>query len=175
MRMSLTHWGVAAATAAIVVAALLLGVGWYHRAAVQAPLVKAASGIPGLARTKLAPGDPTGLTIALKPGADVAQVYPAVEAAARTVAGHPVGITVTDNASAPERALWANLRFVVATGTSTGQYVAMQRALTADARTAHIALTLAMGSAHLYLTLSDGHGHCLIRVVALPKGGAARA
>lgn len=175
MRMSLTQGGAAAAGAAIMVAALLLGVGWYHRAAVQAPLVRAAAGIPGLARTRLAPGAQTGLAIALKPGADVARVYPAVEAAARTVAGHPVAIAVTDNASASERALWANLQFVVATGTSTGQYVAMQRALTADARTAHLQLALAMGSTHLYLTLSDGHGQRLIRVVALPKDGAASA
>ncbi len=174
MRVSLMHVGVAAAGAAIMAATLLLAVGWYHRAAVEAPLAKAA-GIPGLAHTALGPPGQTGLTITLAPGADVARVYPAVEAAARGAVGHPVPIAVQDNATARERALWANLQFVVATGTATGQYVAMQRTLVADARTAHLHLALALGSAHLYVTMADGRGHRLIRVVPLPKGGAARA
>lgn len=87
----------------------------------QTPLVQATAGIPGLARTELAAGGQTGLTIALKLGADVEGVYPAVEVAARTVAGHPVAIAVTDNVSARERTLWANLQLAAATGEYTGQ------------------------------------------------------
>lgn len=164
----------AAAGAAVMAAAVLAGITWYHHSAVQAPLIQAVSHVGGLSGTQLTAGG-AGVTVSLKPGARLAEVYPAVEAAARAAAGHSVPVALADHPTAAERALMAQMQFVVATGEATGQYVAMQQALEAQAKQAHLQLAVALGGAHLYLTITDAHAHRLMQVVALPKGGAVRA
>lgn len=167
-------WGqvwaaVAGATAAVIL--LTAGLAWYHQAGVEAPLVKAVAGVPGLARDTLTPGTSDGLTIWLRPGANVASVYPQVEAAAERATGQAVPLLVADNPTSSEVALLTNLQFVIATGEATGQYVAMQRAVETDAAAAGLSADVELGAAHLYLTVTNASGHRLVHVFKLPKGG----
>jgi len=167
-------WGqvwAAAAGAVAAVALLTAGLAWYHQAGVDAPLVQAVHGVPGLARDALTPGTAEGITIWLRPGANVATVYPQVEARARQATGQAVPLVVEDNPSPGEVALLNNLQFVIATGEATGQYVTMQRTVEAEASTAGLTVNEELGASHFYLTVMNRSGHRLIRVFNLPKGG----
>ncbi len=174
MRVSVAKIAAAIAGAAVMAAAVLAGTAWYHQSAVQAPLVRAVSRVGGLSQARITPHG-HGVIVSLKPGANLAHVYPAVEAAARSATGHPVAVTVEDHPTQAERALMAQMRFVVATGEATGQYITMQQALERQAQAGHLRLAVAMGSAHLYVTLTDASAHRLLQVIDLPKEGGAHA
>ena len=168
--MSLTHVGAAAAAgAAIMVAALLLGVGWYQRVAVQAPLVKAAVGIPGLAGTRSWPPAPRRVS---RLRASRAPTWRGCTPPSR----RPPGGHRRHRQRQRVRA-----RAVGQSAVCSGHRPVCRHVAGAHGGRAHGAPPAgpvdgqrpSLSVAVLYLSLSDGHGQGLIRVVALPKGGAA--
>jgi hypothetical protein len=159
--------------AAITVGLSWLGVAWYHRAVVQTPLARAVAHIKGVRRVNLSGAG--GLTIWIEPTANIADVYPVVEAAARQAAGSAVPIQVGDHPTAGETALMNRLQFILATGQATGQYVTMERRVAAAARAAHENVSLALSATRLFVTIGTSRAGApdrrLIEVLVLPKGG----
>jgi hypothetical protein len=150
---------------------LWLGQQVYQRDAVRTPLGLAVAHVPGVARAVVSgTGDDETVAVWLKPDADLSVVYPAVEATVSRMAGRALPIDIHDDHTPQEAALYNTLRFVVAQGEATGQYVAMVDQVNHLARAAGDRAELVLGDNALYLTLTDAHHHRLLAVLPLAWG-----
>jgi hypothetical protein len=172
VRISLRQIFTTVATVALTLSVLYAGQQFYNRTAVSMPLARAVQTVPGVARAAVT-GQGGNLTVKiwLKPSATLAVVYPEVVGAARRAAGQAVAVTVADDATPGERATYALMRFIIAQGEATGQYVAMLSAVQTTARRHGERATLVLGNQNLFLTLVDGQGHRLLAVLPLTLGG----
>lgn len=144
----------------------------YNRTLVREPLTAAVRQIHGIRQVSLQGAGPaTTLQLSLSPGANLALVYHDTEAVVNTVVGHPMPIHLLDHRTGAETRLYGQLRFVIAQGEATGQLVAMDNAVMADAGRAGDRASLVLGNQHLYLTLTDRQQHRLMAVLPL-SGGA---
>lgn len=161
----------------VTVFAMLLTLGilraaqWLYRtSAVTTPLVQNVLKISGVRHVRFtASGE---VWVAVNPGADLMSVNQAVTAEATRILGHaPRSIVYPGQPSPALTALANQVRFVVAQGEATGQYVAMERQIGALARSHAAAATVEMGIHHLYITLTQG-SHVVYEILPLPQGGA---
>ncbi|MDA8193184.1 MAG: hypothetical protein M0Z53_04175 [Thermaerobacter sp.] len=161
--------GIAAATTL----AALLSADWVYRTSVvRMPLQQAVARIPGVQRAMMPSAG--RLSVQIRPSADLMAVSQAVNATAARVLGHaPPALLIEDHPSAQLTALAGQLRFVVAQGEATGQYVAMRRTILREATQAGAQAVVEMGNAHLYLTLHRGP-NVLYQILPLPTGGTGR-
>lgn len=150
---------------------LWLGQQVYQRDAVRTPLGLAVARVPGVARAVVTGtgGDET-VAIWLKPGASLSVVYPAVQATVARMTGRTLAVEIRDDRTPAEAALYNSLRFVVAQGEATGQYVAMVDQVDRLAARAGDRAELVLGDNALYLTLTDARRHRLLAVLPLNWG-----
>ncbi|AEJ39841.1 hypothetical protein TPY_1660 [Sulfobacillus acidophilus TPY] len=150
--------------------ALLRGAQWvYLTTAVKSPLVQTMGSIPGVERVSLTPNGE--VTVVLNPSADLMTVYRQVEVVATQTLGHtPTGISMVNHANPALVQLANNVRFEVAQGEATGQYVAMKNQIQAMAAQSHSQATVELGNTHLYITLRQG-SHVLYDVIPIVLGG----
>lgn len=162
----------------IMVAAFLLTVGvlkagqWvYTDSAVRTPLMQTVKTVPGVSRAQLAPDN--AIEIWLKNGADLMSTYDGVQTQAAAALGKPPkAVKVMGNPTPAMSRLAQSLRFVIAQGESTGQYVAMHNAIDRQAHTAHMTAATEMGDFTVYLTLTQGKHH-LYQVIPITLSGGA--
>lgn len=172
MRVTVKQALIAGIAAATTLAALLSADWIYQTTVVRTPLQQAVANIPGVQRVMMPSAGQ--LSIQMRPSADLMAVSQAVNSAAARVLGHaPPGLVIADHPSARLAALAGQLRFVVAQGEATGQYVAMRRAILREAAQAGAQAVVEMGNAHLYLTLHRG-SNVLYQILPLPTGGTGR-
>ncbi|MCL8208051.1 MAG: hypothetical protein K6V97_08290 [Actinomycetia bacterium] len=150
---------------------LWLGQQIYQRDVVRTPLGQAVARIPGVARAVVTgSGSDEAVGIWLKPGAALSSVYPAVQDTVTRMAGRALPVTIHDDRTPAEAALYNRLRFVVAQGEATGQYVAMVDQVDRLAAQAGDRAELVLGDNAMYLTLTDARQHRLLAVLPLNWG-----
>lgn len=130
----------------------------YTSSIIRTPLVRTIEKVPGVQRVIMGPKE--AIVLALTPTANLMASYQTAMADATASLGQPPRqITVVNHATAQMTAVTNQLRFVVAQGIATGQYVAMNDSIQQMAKKAHFTANVQLGARHVYITLASQHGH----------------
>jgi hypothetical protein len=157
----------------VTLAVLYAGQQIYNRTAIATPLSGALQAVPGVKTATVHNSPSLAVAIRLTSRGDLALVYPRAEAVIQSLTGRAVPLTVLDNHSPAEERTYESLRFVIAQGEATGQYVAMAQEVSSLAARHGEHATLVMDGQHLFLTLTDSARHRLFAVLPMTLGGAA--
>lgn len=154
----------------IVTFGILRGIEWlYVTSALRTPLIQSVERLPGVIGVQLLPSDT--VMVRMKPQADLMTVYQTVDAEVTAVYGRaPASIAFVDNPDATLNQLAGQIRFVVAQGEATGQYVAMETQIAKLAADHHVVAHTELGYSNLFLTLKSAH-HVLYQIIPLNLGG----
>ncbi len=130
----------------------------YTSSVIRTPLVRTIEHVPGVQRVTMGPKN--AIAIDLTPTANLMTSYQTVTAdATRSLGQAPRQITLVNHATGAMIAVTNQLRFVVAQGIATGQYVAMNDSIQQMAARAHLTANVELGTNHVYVTLSSSKGH----------------
>jgi hypothetical protein len=140
----------------------------YTESAVHTPLIQTVRAVPGVARAAWLEGG--AVEVALKPSADLMQTYEAVRSRTQAFGQTADPVVEPGNPSLTLTRLANQLRFAIAQGEATGQYVEMDRTILAMARAAGVEASVELGNTHLFITLRQGN-HYLFQVLPLNLGG----
>ncbi|HLS90451.1 MAG TPA: hypothetical protein VK101_04305 [Limnochordia bacterium] len=164
---------------AVFLAVVAAGIGLrelYYQKRVIDPFSASAQAIGGVAAVELFPrGDGSNdVLLTLEPGAKIEEVYPQVEALARSILRGAYGrVVVKDDPTPRLVAAYHEIHFSVQQGISTGLFAEMaadiERRLQGEEG---LAYRLAVGERHVFVHLTDGEGE-LYRVV--PRAAALAA
>lgn len=156
----------------VTLAALYVGRHLYHSTTVKTPLTHALRQVSGVRDVRVGDAETnTGVQIWLTSRGQLATIYPTVQNLVATIAGRALPVRIMDNPTAAETSLYNQLRFVVAQGEATGQYVAMEREVNQVAAKAGDHAQLVLGRNEIFLTLIDKAHHRLMAVLPLNIGG----
>lgn len=151
------------------VALLKAGQWVYTNSAIRTPLVQTIQSVSGVSRAQMR-ADNT-LVIWIKSNADLMTTYHGVQAKASAALGKaPQNIVIMGNPTPAMTRMSQTLRFVIAQGESTGQYVAMNQSIKQDAQRANMSASAELGNYSIYLTLRQGN-HRLYQVVPITLEG----
>lgn len=150
----------------------------YTSSIIQTPLVRTIDGVPGVRRATIGPKD--AIAVELTPTANLMTSYQTVSRdAAASLGRAPSQINVINHATGQMMQVSDQLRFVVAQGIATGQYVAMNDTVQRIATAAHLNANVQLGASHIYVTLTSLHGryhaYLVMSSANTPTGGGGHA
>lgn len=142
----------------------------YMTSAVRTPLIKTVDRVPGVEGVHISS---SGIVnVQMKSTADLMAVYQAVNAESTAVLGHPPkAILFRNNPSPKLMSLTNQIRFIVAQGEATGQFVAMKNTIDQLCQRNGVTDDVEMGSANLFVTLKSQHQHVMYLITPLHLGG----
>lgn len=150
----------------------------YTSSIIRTPLMRTIEGVPGVRHATIGPKDAIGLD--LTPTANLMTSYQTVSRDATVSLGQaPSLITVANHATGQMTQVADQLRFVVAQGIATGQYVAMNDTVQRMATRARLRANVQLGASHIYVTLTSLHGrhhaYLVMSSANTPTGGGGHA
>lgn len=150
----------------------------YTSSIIRTPLVRTIEGVAGVHQVTMGPKD--AIALELDPAANLMTSYQTVSRDATASLGHaPSQISVVNHATGQMTQVANQLRFVLAQGIATGQYVAMNASIQRMATAAHLNANVQLGASHIYVTLTSPHGryhaYLVMSSANTPTGGGGRA
>jgi hypothetical protein len=126
----------------------------YRSRVVQVPLVSQLDHLTGVRRAAVSPVGST--TLWLTSQANLKRVYQqAMQKVANSARRQAPAVTVVNQPSSSLARLANDVRFIIAQGEVTGQYVAMKNAIQSLARRSSATASVQLGAHHLYVTLRE--------------------
>lgn len=136
------------------------------------PLLSTVRALPGVQSASLTS---SGITVTLRPGADLGQVYPQVGTALRVAGKAPDAVALQNTDSRQLDNLARRINIVVAQGSATGQYVPMSQTIQSDAHHAKAGAVVAISDQHIFVTLMQGNARHYVVYALPPAHGSGNA